>query len=69
MNATVELLNKYKINYTVDAVGKITVGGSLDLSGLTSIPEGFNPTVGGGLYLSGLTSELQSKKNKKETME
>ena len=49
MNATVELLNKYKINYTVDAVGKITVGGSLDLSGLTS--------------------ELQSKKNKKETME
>jgi hypothetical protein len=26
------------------------------LSGLTSIPEGFNPTVGGSLYLSGLTS-------------
>jgi len=32
------------------------VGGSLDLSGLTSIPDGFNPTVGGSLYLSGLTS-------------
>ena len=31
-------------------------GGSLCLSGLTSIPEGFNPTVGGSLYLSGLTS-------------
>jgi hypothetical protein len=28
----------------------------LDLSGLTSIPEGFNPTVGGRLDLSGLTS-------------
>jgi len=28
----------------------------LYLSGLTSIPEGFNPTVGGSLYLSGLTS-------------
>ena len=24
-------------------------GGDLDLSGLTSIPDGFNPTVGGGL--------------------
>ena len=31
-------------------------GGSLDLSGTTSIPEGFNPTVGGNLDLSGLTS-------------
>jgi len=27
------------------------VGGSLDLRGLTSIPDGFNPTVGGSLYL------------------
>ena len=33
-----------------------TVGGYLDLRGLTSIPEGFNPTVGGDLYLRGLTS-------------
>jgi hypothetical protein len=32
------------------------VGGDLDLSSLTSIPEGFNPTVGGDLYLSSLTS-------------
>jgi hypothetical protein len=32
------------------------VGGSLDLSNLTSIPEGFNPTVGGSLYLRNLTS-------------
>jgi len=31
-------------------------GGGLDLSGLTSIPDGFNPTVGGGLDLPGLTS-------------
>ena len=30
--------------------------GSLDLSGLTSIPAGFNPTVGSSLDLSGLTS-------------
>ena len=30
--------------------------GSLDLSELTSIPQGFNPTVGGGLYLGNLTS-------------
>jgi len=36
--------------------GKETVGGGLYLSGLTSIPEGFNPTVGGWLDLSGLTS-------------
>jgi len=56
MNATVELLNKHKINYTVDENGKITVGGLLDLLGLTSIPDGFNPTVGGSLYLLGLTS-------------
>jgi len=32
------------------------IEGSLYLSGLTSIPEGFNPTVGGSLYLSSLTS-------------
>jgi hypothetical protein len=36
--------------------GKEKVGGSLDLSILTSIPEGFNPTVGGSLYLRSLTS-------------
>ena len=36
--------------------GKSKVGGFLYLSGLTSIPEGFNPTVGGSLDLSGLTS-------------
>ena len=30
--------------------------GSLYLSSLTSIPEGFNPTVGGSLYLRSLTS-------------
>jgi len=32
------------------------VGGSLYLSSLTSIPQGFNPTVGGDLDLSSLTS-------------
>ena len=32
------------------------VGGTLHLSSLTSIPEGFNPTVGGSLWLNHLTS-------------
>ena len=36
--------------------GKEKVGGSLYLGGLTSIPEGFNPTVGGSLDLRSLTS-------------
>ena len=46
-----------KHNLTEDQFyGKVKIGGSLYLSGLTSIPEGFNPTVGGSLYLSGLTS-------------
>jgi len=36
--------------------GKEKISGYLDLRGLTSIPQGFNPTVGGYLDLSGLTS-------------
>lgn len=36
--------------------GKEKYNGYLYLSGLTSIPDTFNPTVGGSLYLSGLTS-------------
>lgn len=28
-------------------IGKEKIDGSLDLSSLTSIPDGFNPTVGG----------------------
>jgi hypothetical protein len=44
-------------NLTIDQFyGKETVGGSLDLRRLTSIPEGFNPTVGDSLDLSSLTS-------------
>ena len=35
--------------------GKEKIKGSLDLSSLTAIPEGFNPTVGGDLDLSSLT--------------
>ncbi len=47
--------------YTLDELNEMVKrankkGGNLDLSGLTSIPEGFNPTVGGWLDLSGLTS-------------
>ena len=37
------------------------IGGSLWLDGLTSIPEGFNPTVGGDLWLDGLTSKERKK--------
>jgi len=36
--------------------GKEKIGGSLYLSYLTSIPQGFNPTVGGSLHLRSLTS-------------
>ncbi len=43
-----------ELNRMVDEVSE--VGGSLYLNGLTSIPEGFNPTVGGSLCLNGLTS-------------
>ena len=46
-----------KYNLSEDQfTGKENVGGSLYLSSLTSIPEGFNPTVGGYLDLSSLTS-------------
>ena len=36
--------------------GKTPINGDLDLSSLTSIPEGFNPTVGGYLNLPSLKS-------------
>jgi len=36
--------------------GREKICGSLDLSSVTSIPEGFNPTVGGSLDLSSVTS-------------
>lgn len=49
MTLTLEELNR-----RVEAAGE---HGWLDLSSLTSIPEGFNPTVGGGLDLRSLTSE------------
>ena len=47
------------MKYTLDQLNKMVEesnGGSLWLDGLTSIPEGFNPTVGGNLWLDGLTS-------------
>ena len=40
----------------IEFCGKKEIKGYLDLSGSTSIPDGFNPTVGGYLDLSGLTS-------------
>ena len=47
------------MTYTLEQLNKMVEdadGGSLLLNGLTSIPEGFNPTVGGSLGLDGLTS-------------
>ena len=43
-----------ELNRKVEEANEI--GGTLGLNGLTSIPEGFNPTVGGTLGLDGLTS-------------
>ena len=57
-----------KKNYTLEELNEMVDranenGGSLYLSGLTSIPEGFNPTVGGSLYLSGLTAKYTQLEN------
>ena len=52
------------MKYTLDQLNKMVEdsnGGSLWLDGLTSIPEGFNPTVGGDLFLRGLTRSQRSK--------
>ncbi|MFA7333396.1 MAG: hypothetical protein WC130_03785 [Kiritimatiellia bacterium] len=56
MNLTIEFLKKHRIEFSVSVEGEIKVGGSLYLSSVTSLPEGFNPTVGGSLYLSSVTS-------------
>lgn len=41
-----------KYNLTEDQFcGKEKIGGDLDLSSVTSLPDGFNPTVGGYIYL------------------
>ena len=48
-----------RMKYTLKQLNKMVEdsnGGSLGLDGLTSIPEGFNPTVGGSLWLNGLSS-------------
>ena len=46
-----------KYGLTIEqATGKEEFGGSLYLSSVTSIPEGFNPTVGGDLDLRSVTS-------------
>ena len=56
------------MKYTLDELNKMVDeanenDGYLDLSGLTSIPEGFNPTVGGWLDLRGLTSNFKRLKD------
>ncbi len=61
-------LKKYSISED-QFLGKEEISGYLDLSSLTSIPEGFNPTVGGYLYLSSLTSIPQKKYSPKEMAE
>lgn len=48
-----DFLKKRRINYEIKD-GEIYIGGGLDLSSLTSIPEGFNPTVGGGCTCAAL---------------
>lgn len=58
MKYTLKKLNEIVANANANANG-----GSLYLNGLTSIPEGFNPTVGGSLYLSGLTSKYTKLKD------
>lgn len=40
---------------------QVHINGSLNLSSLTSIPDGFNPTVGGDLNLSSLEPVLRNK--------
>ena len=52
------------MTYTLEKLNRMVEnsnGGSLWLDGLTSIPEGFNPTVGGSLGLNGLTSSQRRK--------
>ena len=56
MNKNQELFCKNQGITEDQFFGKEKISGSLYLSSLTSIPEGFNPTVGGSLYLSSLTS-------------
>jgi len=46
----------YVIDFPKMFPNLVKVGGSLDLSALTAIPKGFNPTVGGPLDLSALTA-------------
>ena len=52
---TKDFLKKYNIS-EAQFSGVEKISGSLYLSSLTSIPEGFNPTVGGSLDLRSLTS-------------
>ena len=43
------------------ATGEKEIKGYLNLSSVTSIPEGFNPTVGGYLYLSSVSKYIGAK--------
>ncbi|MCK9544674.1 MAG: hypothetical protein M0R03_21850 [Novosphingobium sp.] len=40
--------------------GREVYKGTLDLSSLTELPEGFNPTIGGNLYLDSLKKYLKT---------
>ena len=56
-----------KKKYTLKELNELverSEGGYLDLSSLTSIPEGFNPTVGGSLSLRSLTMHAKYTKLK-----
>ena len=45
------------------ATGKEAISGSLDLSSVTSIPDGFNPTVGGSLDLRSVSRYIGKEVN------
>lgn len=52
------------MKYTLEQLNKMVEdsnGGGLWLDGLTSIPEGFNPTVGGSLWLDGVFQTIREK--------
>lgn len=59
-----KFFDAHGVEYSVDGDRVVVKGGLYlsNLSNLTSIPEGFNPTVGGGLYLNSLTSKRPKTK-------
>ena len=59
MNEIKEFCKKYELSED-QFYGREKIAGSLDLSSVTSLPEGFNPNVRRNLDLSSLTSLPES---------